>query len=454
MTKVKVVQTAKNTEDRLTEKKELTFTTAVKTDNPVIEVDSTKKFQEIEGFGGSFTEAGGYTLAQLPEDKRNQVIEAYFHPEKGLDYSLCRTHINSCDFSLGNYAYTETKGDTELEDFDVARDEEYLIPFIKDALKVEGAQFKLFASPWSPPAWMKTNGRMNRGGKLKEEYRETWARYFAKYIQEYQQQGIDIWGVTVQNEPMAETPWDNCIYTDEEERDFVKILGPTLQKAGLEDVKIMVWDHNKDIMQSRVDTILSDPEAAQWVWGVGFHWYGDNDTESIVNNEVLNYTYQTYDANLVFTEGCNPLFDEDNFIGEWWTGEKYGRHIIADLNHWTTGWVDWNMVLNEEGGPNHVENYCDAPIIVDTETEKIHYQTPYYYLGHFSKYIKPGAVRIGWESEIDELRITAFENPTGEIVVVVMNEEDRTITFTLQDREQSVEVTSPAHSIKTLVYGD
>ncbi|AGB40277.1 O-glycosyl hydrolase [Halobacteroides halobius DSM 5150] len=450
---IKIIQTAKDTEDRLSEKEDLQFTTEYNNNLPTLEINQEEEYQEITGFGGAFTEAGGYTLSQIPEEKRQEVIEAYFHPEKGIGYTLCRTHINSCDFSLGNYAYTETEGDTELEDFDISRDKEYLIPFINDALNVEEAEFKLFASPWSPPAWMKTNERMNQGGSLKEEYWQTWANYFAKYIKEYREEGIDMWGVTIQNEPMAETPWDNCIYQDEEERDFVKVLGPTLKEAGLEDIKIMVWDHNKDIMKSRVDTILSDEEAAQWVWGVGFHWYGSSDSKSIEDDKVLSYTYQTYDKELVFTEGCNPLYDEDNFFGEWWTGEKYGRHIISNLNHYTTGWVDWNMVLNEEGGPNHVENYCDAPIIVDTENNEIIYESPYYYLGHFSKYIRPGAKRIACNSDTNQLRVTAAKNPDGKIAVIVMNESDEEISFNLKNNDgQATRVVSPAHSIQTLIY--
>src|SRR6056297_1074282 len=196
MTKeIKLIQTAKNTDDRLTEKDRLEFKTGAAADSAVIEIKREQKAQEITGFGGAFTESGAYTLDQVPVELRDEVLEAYFRPEKGIAYSLRRTHINSCDFSLGNYAYTETEKDTELEDFDISRDEEYLIPFIKDAMKVEGAEFKLFSSPWSPPAWMKTNARMNKGGKLKKEYWQTWANYFVRYIKEYQKRDMDIWGV-------------------------------------------------------------------------------------------------------------------------------------------------------------------------------------------------------------------------------------------------------------------
>jgi glucosylceramidase len=452
--KIRVIQTAKDTQDRLTEKESLVFREIYDKSLPFVEINKHTQYQEILGFGGAFTEAGSVTLDQLSSEKRQEAIEAYFHPEKGINYTFCRTHINSCDFSLGNYAYTETPDDVELNDFTIERDRKSLIPLIKEAIKVKGEGLKLFASPWSPPFWMKTNGRMNNGGSLKDEYREIWAKYFGKYVKAYKEEGIDIWGVTIQNEPMAITPWDNCVYTDEQERDFVKILGPTLSEEGLNDVKIMVWDHNKDIMKSRVDTIMSDPEAAKWVWGVGFHWYGPEDSKSTVNNDVLDYTYRTYKTNLVFTEGCNPYYniDKDNLIGEWWTGEKYGRHIIGDLNHWTVAWCDWNMYLNEKGGPNHVENLCDAPIMADRQKDILYYNTPYYYMGHFSKYILPGAKRVEWKSCIQDLNITAFENIDGSIAVVVMNEADEGKTFVLKNENKAAEVVIPAHSIQTLIY--
>ena len=215
---VKVILTAKDTDDRLTEKEPIVFSNV--TDPGVtIAIDETKTYQTITGFGGSFTEAAAYTLSRMSPDKRTEAIKAYFDPKDGIGYTLCRTHINSCDFSLSNYAYTEVDGDTELKHFDISRDKRWLIPMIKDAMKVPGADFKLFSSPWSPPAWMKTNGRMNFGGQLKPQYRDTWARYYARYITEYAKQGIRIWGLTVQNEPAATQTWDSCIYSAQEERD-------------------------------------------------------------------------------------------------------------------------------------------------------------------------------------------------------------------------------------------
>ena len=442
--KVKVVQTAKDTEDRLSEKESLSFSSVESNDEASIEINRDKKYQEILGFGGAFTEATAYTLAQMPDDKREEVINSYFDPEDGLGYTIGRVHIHSCDFALENYTYVE-ENDEELETFDISRDKKWVLPLIKDAIDVKGGEIKLLASPWSPPPWMKTNNEMNNGGKLLPEYRDVWAKYYTKFIKAYQDEGVDIWGISVQNEPAAVQTWDSCIYTAEEERDFVKnYLGPTMHQEGLEDVKILIWDHNRDIMVERASTVLSDPEAAKYIWGTGFHWYVSEEFENV--GEVHD---RFPDKHLLFTEGCQ---EGGVKLGEWFTGERYGRNMIGDLNNWTKGYLDWNMVLNEEGGPNHVGNLCDAPIIADTETNELHYNSSFYYIGHFSKYIRPGAQRIEWESEIEDLNITAFENPDGKVAVIVMNETDEEKNFTLKEGQQAVNVTSPAHSIKTLIY--
>lgn len=442
---IKVIETVKDRESRLNEKESLQINDfeSINHNQPVIELDSSEKYQKILGFGGAFTEAAAHTLSQISPDKRKEVIESYFNSETGLGYSLGRVHIHSCDFSLENYTYVE-ENDDKLETFDISRDKEKIIPLIKDAIAERGDKLKLLASPWSPPAWMKTNNEMNNGGKLLPEYRETWAKYFTKFIKAYDQEGIDIWGISVQNEPEAVQTWDSCIYSPEEERDFIKYyLGPIMGRADLEDVKILICDHNRDIIVKRASAVFSDREAASYVWGTAFHWYVSEEFKNV------GRVHELYpDKHLLFTEGCQ---EGGMKLGEWFTGERYGRNMIGDLNNWTEGYLDWNLVLNEKGGPNHVGNYCDAPIIADTNEDKLHYNSSYYYIGHFSKYIKPGARRIAWSSELEELDITAFENPDGSIVMVVMNETDGDYQFILKEASSGVEIESPAHSIKTLI---
>jgi len=409
-----------------------------------IEIDGGRECQEIEGFGGAFTEAASTTLDKMPAAKQEELLRAYFDPAGGHGYTLCRSHINSCDFALGNYAYCEKDGDYDLETFSIEHDRASLLPMIKRAQALAGDKFKLMGSPWSPPAWMKTTGRMNEGGSLKPECREAWAKYYVRFIQEYRKEGVPIWGLTVQNEPASVQKWDSCVYTAEEERDFVRDhLGPALHGAGMQDVKLLFWDHNRDKIYERAKVMLDDPEAAKYIWGTGFHWYS---TDGF--NNVARVHEAWPDKALIFTEGCQ---EGTELMESWLLGERYGRSIIADLNNWTAGWMDWNLLLDETGGPNHVGNLCIAPVIADTRTGELRYQSSYYYLGHFSRFIKPGAKRLLTASAFDTLEAVAARNPDGSVAAVVMNREERYWAFTLSLGGEEVRVNAPPRSIITAV---
>lgn len=442
---VQEVCTARDTNHRLSalDPSELARATGCQTS--LVFIDTDARFQQLVGFGGAFTEAASTTLDKIPAELREEVLNAYFSPKTGHGYTLCRTHINSCDFSTGNYAYTETDGDVELQHFSIGRDRQSLIPMMRDAMSISGGKLRLFASPWSPPAWMKTNGQMNQGGKLRPEYRDAWARYYVRYIREYAQEGIPIWGLTVQNEPEATQTWDSCLYTAEEERDFVKdFLGPALRKAGLGDLKLMIWDHNRDRMYERAKVVFDDKEASAYVWGIGFHWY---ERDAFENVQLVHDVYP--DKHLVFTEGCQ---EGGPHIGSWALGERYAHSIIQDLNHWTVGWVDWNLVLDETGGPNHVGNLCSAPVIVDTHSQKVLYQSSYFYIGHFSRFIRPGAIRVACSSSQASLESTAFKDPDGTIAVIVLNRTDHQIDFVLRMNGLEAKTAIPAHGIKTFLF--
>ncbi len=442
---IEVIRTVKDTDLRLSAQPALTFELDPGGEPAAVLVDPKQTYQVIEGFGGAFTEAAAYTFSRMDSEAQSLILKAYFDPMDGLGYNLCRTHINSSDFSLGNYAYDETPGDEGLQNFSIEHDRGILIPFIRAAMQVAGAPIKLFASPWSPPAWMKTNGEMNHGGKLKAECRATWARYYARYVKAYAEEGLAIWGISVQNEPEATQTWDSCIYTAEEERDFVRdYLGPTLKEEGLGQLRVIIWDHNRDRMYERAKVVYDDPRAAQYVWGTGFHWYvGDN----FDNVQRVHDAYP--DKALLFTEGCQ---EGGPHLGEWAVGERYGRSMINDLNRWTVGWIDWNLVLDEQGGPNHVGNFCSAPIIADTKMcsqEGVFIQPSYYYIGHFARYIRPGAQRVLCAQTHDALESTAFRNGDGKIVVVVMNRTEQTIPFALKYEGLSAMTEAPARSIST-----
>ncbi len=434
--------TARDTDERLAQREPVVLGARRRPELPAVRVEPGQRFQTIEGFGGAFTEAAATTFYRMSAENRQRILRAYFDRAEGHGYLLCRTHINSCDFSLGNYAYDETPGDVELRDFSIERDRRALLPMIQEAQRVAGTTLKLLASPWSPPAWMKTNGQMNHGGSLRAEYREAWARYFVRYIREYEAEGVPIWAVTVQNEPAATQVWESCIYSAEEERDFVRDhLGPALERAGLGHVKILIWDHNRDWLVERVRPAFEDPVARRYIWGAAFHWYG---ADCFDNVRLVHEAWP--DKKLLFTEGCQ---EGGPHIGSWALGERYARSIIHDLNRWTVGWVDWNMVLDETGGPNHVGNYCSAPIIADTKNDRLIFQSSYYSIGHFSRFIRPGAARILCASTRDDLEVTGFQNPDGSVAVVVLNRTDEARTFELRLADRAGTATIPAHSIST-----
>ncbi len=443
----RVFLTAKDTGDRLADKGRIVFEALPQPDEnfPTIFVDPDNLFQTIEGFGGAFTDAAAETFYKLPSAVQKEIVTAYFDPEKGIGYSLGRTNINSCDFSSDSYSYAEA-GDKDLKTFAVTHDLKYKIPFIKLALGI-AKELKLFASPWSPPAWMKTNNDMLHGGKLKPEYFATWARYFIRFIEEYEKQGVSVWGLTVQNEPMAVQTWESCIYTGEEERDFVKNhLGPALRKSGMSKVKLMIWDHNRGLLYQRARAVLDDSEAAKYVWGTGFHWYVGDHFENV------RLTHEAFpDKQLLFTEGCGYPFSWDN-VKQWKWGEVYARSIINDLNNWACGWTDWNLLLDEKGGPNHVNNFCLAPLIGDTRDGTLHYMDSYYYIGHISKFVRPGARRATCSSSSDNLLATAFRNPNGQVAVIVMNARDRASDFQVWVAGKAAKSKLPAHSIATVVF--
>lgn len=414
-------------------------------------VDPTKRAQTILGIGGALTDASAEVFAKLSPAKQRELLDAYFDPAKGIGYTLARTNIHSCDFSSASYTYVD-EGDAALKSFSVAHDRQYRIPFIKKAIATAGGKLTTFASPWSPPAFMKTNGDMLHGGKLKPEFRQAWANYFTKFIRAYEREGIPIWGVTVQNEPMATQTWESCIFTAEDERDFVKgYLGPTMRRAGLGTRKIIAWDHNRDLIYQRASTLLADPEAAKYVWGIGYHWYEpwSGGTMMFDNVRLVRETFP--DKPLLFTEGTVDSFKRDD-VRSWRLGEYYGRSMINDFNDGAVGWTDWNVLLDERGGPNHVGNFCFAPVHADTGTGELIYTNSYHYIGHFSKFVRPGARRIVSSPSRSALLSTAFINRDGKTAVVVMNPGDKSVPYFLWVAGDAAQVESPPHSIQTLVF--
>jgi glucosylceramidase len=448
-----VYTTAESTSFRLTPTDTLKFQTPAPTSEGqvYIFVDPRRTFQSMIGIGGALTDAAAETFAKLPAPQQDALIRAYYSPDSGIGYTVARTNIHSCDFSSESYTYV-TEGDTNLSSFSIAHDLRYRIPLIKRAMAASGHRLKLFASPWSPPAYMKSNHDMLHGGHLLPAFYHAWALYYTKFIKGYRAAGVPVWGITIQNEPMATQTWESCVYQANDERDFLKdYLGPVMTQEGLSDVKIMVWDHNRDLIMQRAQTIFDDPQAAKYVWGVAFHWYEDwsGGTQMYDNVALVHQIYPQ--KHIFFTEGTPANFDSTAY-GRWSLGEAYGRSMIHDFNAGTEGWTDWNILLDERGGPNHVGNFCFAPIHADTRTGQLIYTNSYYYIGHFSKFIRPGARRILASPSRSMLLTTAFVNADGKVAVVVMNQTDKGGPYHLTVGSAEVEITSPPHSIQTVVF--
>lgn len=450
--KITVFTTAENTDLRLKQTDNLEFKSSkqpLETEASVF-VNPNNTFQTFMGIGGAITDASAEVFAKLSKEKQKEFVNAYYDKDKGIGYSLIRTTIHSSDFSSGSYTYIK-ENDKDLKSFNIDHDKKFRIPLIKEALKTAG-KIPLYASPWSPPAFMKDTKNMLKGGKLLPEYYQSWANYYTKFINAYEKEGMPIWGITVQNEPMAVQKWESCIFTAEDERDFVKnFLGPTLEKNGLSDKKIVVWDHNRDLMVQRANVIYSDKEASKYVWGMGFHWYETwNGGKPMFDN--VRQVYEAYpDKNLMFTEGCVEVFDAKKYQF-WANGERYGLNMINDFNNGTVAWTDWNILLDQNGGPNHVGNFCFAPLHADTTTGNLIYTPSFYYIGHFSKFIRPEAKRVSTAVSRSQLASTSFYNKDGKMVTIVMNQSDEAIKYNLIVDESKAEVNIPAHAIQTLVY--
>ena len=438
----KIIVTAKDTAYRLSP---VSANLLVPQGKPVLKLVLNPKatFQKILGFGGAFTESACYNLYRVGKETREKALRLYFDPEEGIGYSIGRVSIHGCDFSLSSYTYIQ-EGDAELKTFDIARDRTYVIPIIRRAEEIAGKKISLLASPWTPPAFMKDNNSPLRGGHLLEKFADAWARYFLRFIQEYRKEKLTIWGVSVQNEPAAVQRWDSCIYSPEQERDFVKNhLGPILKNSDAKDVNILVWDHNRDIIVERVTPIYQDKEASQYIWGTAFHWYVSEAFENV--GKVHNLFP---DKGLLFTEGC---VEGGVKIDAWHTGERYAFNMIGDLNNFCEGYIDWNLWLDTYGGPNHVNNLCDAPILIDIFPEKLVLESSYYYIGQISKYVKPGALRIASLGNHANLQTVAFQNPSGEIVVILLNKSAEAVAVEVAGAKEKVQVTSLARSITTVL---
>jgi glucosylceramidase len=445
------------------------------TENPtIITLNTSEEFQTITGFGGSFTEASAYLLNQLGKENREKVLRAYFS-EAGANYSLTRTTIASCDFSLSNYTYAKVENDLDLTNFTIEDDQDDIIPMILEAKAISKEGFNIIASPWTAPPWMKDN-KNYVGGKLLPEFNDTFALYFSKYIEAYKKEGIDIWGVTVINEPHGNgNNWESTHFSPEEMTSFVQNhLGPKLEQDGYKEVKILGYDQNRAGLNEWVDAMYKNEETSKYFAGTAIHWY---ESTYEVFPEALQYAHnKAPKKHLIQTEACVdseiPHWNDNAWYWkkeatDWgwdWASEKdkylhpkyapvqrYAEDIIGCINNQVDGWVDWNMVLDRQGGPNWFKNWCVAPIIVDPEKDEVYLTPIYYVMSHFSKYMRPGAIKIGCEINHKELKATAVRNPDGSIAVVVFNPSEKAQALEINLNNQKINISIDAKALQTVL---
>jgi len=314
---------------------------------------------------------------------------------------------------------------------------------------------------------MKNNGMMDHSSSpcLKAGMAEPWAKYFTKWISAYKAHGIDVWAVTVQNEPENNATWEACVMTAKEEADFLgQYLGPELRQSH-PNVSIFVFDHNKDHVYEWAKSILSDPVAAQYATGVAYHWYTGDGFDALTKIQA-EFPQAVLLASEATWEAWRWRKGTTLETGDWSFGEGYGHDIIGDLNTGSVGWIDWNLILDQFGGPNHVNNVCDSAMQVNVSRGEVYLHPQYFYIGHFSRFILPGSVRLvtaventtryqgptrpyGTCSHEDGLQATAFRRPDGQVVVVALSCSNEAVEFKLQYGLEAKLLSLPPHAIQT-----
>jgi glucosylceramidase len=493
----------------------------------VVSVYPAKTKQTIDGIGTSFTESSAFVLAHLDPEKRLEVMRNIYS-DKGANFTLTRTHIGSCDFSVeGRYSYADKADDIKLESFSIAEDSNGfdpkiypgvkdpaydLLPMIQEALSIKRGQadpaLRIIGSAWTAPPWMKDvedyyvgmtaeNNWQGTGGSLKPEYVGTYASYLLRYLEAYRAAGVNLWGLTPVNEPHGNNgQWESMNFTPETQSEFVqKHLGPGLRAGGFADMKLLIFDQNRDGMEHWADVLFPADKANKFIYGIAVHWY---ESTVKVYEDVFDRVHEKYpDYAIVHTEGCiddlgkpapaectdpegrteSGWFNND----AWWWGpnasdwayavtwapdweenhplytpvHRYARNIIKSIDHWATGWVDWNIVLDAQGGPNHVGNFCGAPIMIDTETEFVYYTPIFDVLAQFSRTIRPGdkAVQTYQNAKAlgpDDLHSCATINADNMLSVQLLNTSTQAIEYNLQVGTEYAAINIPANSVQTV----
>nr|XP_015837066.1 PREDICTED: glucosylceramidase-like [Tribolium castaneum] len=426
-----------------------------------ITIDRSKQYQEIEGFGGAFSDSVGINIASLDENVQKFLLQSYF-ADDGIEYSLCRIPIGGTDFSTRAYTYDDGEEDPDLNNFALAEEDfKYKIPYMKQAMELRGEnKLRFFGSPWMVPKWIKTNGQYDGFGFVKTEMYQTWASYFLKFLEEYKKEGLEFWAVTTQNEPslalgkgakgLGSTGWDSIQLANW----VTNNLGPTIKNSSFSDVKIIILDDQKPFLPWYVNSVLRDKATQNYVDGIAIHWY----LGLITPGSVMDKTHENFpDKFIISTEaacGFSPK-SEAVALGAWDRGEAYATDIIEDLQNWVVGWVDWNMCLDMKGGPTYIGNFIDAPIIVNAGANEFYKNPMYYVLGHFSKFLPVGSIRIDSKTDLDldDVMVVAFQRPDEGTAVIILNKKEKPVSVNLIDETRgTAAIDISQKSITSILY--
>jgi len=414
-----------------------------------LDVDSAKERHRFLALGASLTDASAWVLANMPKEKRERLLRELFTPE-GCNLGAVRLNIGASDYSTGLYSYDDTPGDVEMKDFSLARDDEFLVPMAK-AAKAFRPDLYVFASPWSPPGWMKTSGLMI-GGNLRDECMPALANYFVKYVQGYAERGIAIDAVTPQNETMCETggQYPCCTYTAQQEGVFVRdFLAPAFRKAGI-STRIWVHDHNPDMdAVKRIGEMMSMPGVADAVDGIAWHCYG-------AASEATNMPpVQAAHPKLRFFHTENGPHIVVNERSEWWWAAK----VFGMLQNGCEMFTSWNLCLDELGTPATGSHLCCGFVTVDSEAHDVTYSPQYRLFRPIGPFVKRGARVMEVEGSRDGTRLILFRNPDGEYVLVVACDgtlmrgiERRRLVVKYKGRYKTLPLPGAQWSVSTLVF--
>lgn len=452
----------------------------------VINIYPDRTCQEIEGFGGAITDSVGYLYSQMTKENKMKFLEEHFG-ENGQHYKFIRMHMDSCDYSLEEYqAVKDPIADPDLLTFSIARDRKYMLPMLKDAMSMTVEPFSVLLSPWSPPKQWKTppekpkndaavygsgfsaflppvdyeHASRCNGGTLKKEHYGDWAQYLAKYVQAYLDEGVPVTMMSLQNETIASTNWDSCIWTAQQQKEFLRdYLYPAFKERGLSDkIGLYIWDHNKERVYEFSKEVI-DETTSEMLEGIAFHWYSGD------HFEALGFTHDSYpDKKLMASECCalhppgkSSLLSDFPGAGslsvpevEYEDAAAYAHDIIGNLCNGMNRWIDWNLCVDKDGGPRHVPYGFGAPVCANEDGSYRKLLT-FYYIGHFSRYILPGAKRIGLSRCNDLTDAAAARNTDGSIVIVLLNRGQADASYAIRIDGKVIRVSAPAKTISTIL---